>query len=60
MSNVKKARRISLAYDVLAKAVKAIPEEERTDTLARVLEPHFKADVLCRAKAQEPQQHKYG
>ena len=53
MSNIKKAGRISLAYDVLAKAVKAIPEEERTGTLAQVLEPDFKTDVLYRAKAQE-------
>ncbi len=53
MSNIKKAGRISLAYDVLAKAVKAIPEGELTDALAKVLEPNFKTDVLYRAKAQE-------
>jgi hypothetical protein len=53
MSNIKKAGRISLAYDVLARAVKAIPEEERTDALAKVLEADFKTDTLYRAKAQE-------
>jgi len=53
MSNIKKAGRISLAYDVLIKAVKAIPEDDRTDTLAKALEPDFKTDVLYRAKAQE-------
>jgi hypothetical protein len=53
MSNIKKAGRISLAYDVLVKAVKAIPEGERTDTLAKVLKPDFKTDILYRAKAQE-------
>jgi len=36
MSNIKKVGRISLAYDVLVKAVKAIPEEKRTDKLIAV------------------------
>jgi len=53
MSNIKKAGRMSLAYDVLIKAVKAIPKDERTDALAKALEPDFKTDVLYRAKAQE-------
>jgi len=53
MSNIKKAGRISLAYDVLTKAVKAIPEEERTSTLAKVLEPDFKTEILYRTKVQE-------
>ena len=53
MSNIKKAGRISLAYDVLVKAVKAIPKEKRTDSLSLTLEPNFKTDVLYRAKAQE-------
>lgn len=53
MSNIKKAGRISLAYDVLIKAVKAIPADDRTDALAKALEPDFKTDVLYRAKAQE-------
>jgi len=33
MSNIKKAGRISLAFDVLIKAVKAIPVEIRTEIL---------------------------
>ena len=53
MSNIKKAGRISLAYDVLVKAVKAIMEENRTDSLAKVLDPAFKTDVLYRSKSQE-------
>lgn len=53
MSNIKKAGRMSLAYDVLTKAVNAIPKENRTDALAKTLEPDFKTDVLYRAKAQE-------
>jgi len=53
MSNIKKAGRMSLAYDVLTKAVKAIPKEKLTDSLSKALEPDFKTDVLYRAKAQE-------
>jgi hypothetical protein len=53
MSNIKKAGRISLAYDVLIKAVKVIPFKELTDSLADVLKPDFKTDVLYRSKAQE-------
>ena len=53
MSNIKKAGRISLAYDVLVKAVKAIPREKRTEALSKALEPDFKTDVLYRAKTQE-------
>lgn len=53
MSNIKKAGRMSLAYDVLVKAVKAIPENQLTDSLNKVLEPNFRIDVLYRAKAQE-------
>lgn len=53
MSNIKKAGRISLAYDVLVKAVKAIPENSRTENLKKVLEPSFKTETLYHAKAQE-------
>lgn len=53
MSNIKKAGRMSLAYDVLVKAVKAIPKEKRTEALSKALEPDFKTDVLYRTKAQE-------
>jgi hypothetical protein len=53
MSNIKKAGRISLAYDVLVRAVKAIPETIRTEALSKVLEPDFKTDVLYRSKAAE-------
>ena len=52
-SNIKKAGRISLAYDVLAKAVKAIPEDARTQELNQALQTSFKTDVLYRAKAEE-------
>lgn len=53
MSNIKKAGRISLAYDVLVKLVKAIPEDRLTSALASVLEPKYKTDTLYRAKAQD-------
>ncbi|MBS3949207.1 MAG: transposase [Peptococcaceae bacterium] len=53
MSNIKKAGRMSLAYDVLVKAVNAIPENERSEALAKALDPDFRINVLYRAKAQE-------
>ena len=53
MSNIKKAGRMSLAYDVLTKAVKAIPTELLTEELAESLESKFKTDVLYRAKTEE-------
>ncbi|MEW6661690.1 MAG: hypothetical protein AB1447_04790, partial [Bacillota bacterium] len=53
MNNIKKAGRMSLAYDVLVKAVKAIPKEKRAEALSKALEPDFKTDVLYRTKAQE-------
>jgi hypothetical protein len=53
MSNIKKAGRLSLAYDVLVRAAKAIPEGMRTGELSKVLEPDFKTDVLYRSKAAE-------
>jgi hypothetical protein len=53
MSNIKKAGRLALAFDILTKAVKAIPEDKRTEELAKTLEPKFKTDILYRAKANE-------
>jgi hypothetical protein len=53
MSNIKKAGRIALAYDVLVKAVKVIPTGVATGNLSKVLEPEFKTDTLYRAKASE-------
>ena len=53
MSNIKKAGRISLAYDVLIKAVKAVPEDKRTDDLSKALEPGFKTDILYRSKGED-------
>lgn len=53
MSNIKKSGRLALCFDVLVRAVKAIPEDLRPEQLRSVLEPSFKTDTLYRAKAQE-------
>ncbi len=53
MSNIRKAGRLSLACDVLAKSVKAIPESFLTESLLKVLQPDFKTDVLYRSKAKD-------
>jgi hypothetical protein len=53
MSNIKKSGRISLAYDVLVQAVKAIPEENRTNALSESLEPNFKTDILHKTRNQD-------
>ena len=53
MSNIKKAGRISLAYDILFKAVKGIPQERLTDSLKKVLEPDFKTYILYKTKAED-------
>ena len=53
MSNIKKAGRLSLAYDILTKTVKAIPEASRPQALAEVLTQGFKTTVLYRSKPQD-------
>lgn len=53
MSNIKKAGRLSLCFDILVQAVRAIPENLRPTTLNQTLEPAFKTDTLYRAKVQE-------
>lgn len=53
MSNIKKAGRMSPAYEVLLKAVEAIPIQELTDSLSKVLADDFKTDVLYRTKVNE-------
>jgi len=53
MSNIKKAGRMALAYDVLVTAGKALPVDMRPDFLAWALEPSFKTDMLYRTKAQD-------
>lgn len=53
MSNIKKAGRLALAFDVLHRAVKAIPEDKRTDELSKVLEEGFKKEMLYKSKPSE-------
>lgn len=53
MSNIKKSGRLALAYDVLVKAVKAVPEEMLSSTLKEVLTSEFKPSTLYRVKANE-------
>ena len=53
MSNIKKAGRLSLAFDILIKAAKAIPEANLTDTLKDVLVPEFRTETLFKTKASE-------
>ena len=60
MSNIKKAGRISLAYDVLSRAVKAIPETKRSKALAKVLESEFKTDTLYRSKGEDRESRQIG
>ena len=52
-ANIKKAGRLALAYDVLVKAVKEIPDGKCPESLSQVLLPGFKTDTLYRSKAQE-------
>lgn len=53
ISNIKKAGRLSLAYDVLVKSINAIPEEKRTESLRRALDKDFKTQMLYKVKAGE-------
>ena len=49
--NIKKAGRLSLAFDVLINAVKAIPEEEVPDFIKLVLKAEFKTEILYKSKS---------
>lgn len=44
---------LALAFDVLEKSVKAVPEADRTQELAKVLQEGFKTNMLCRSKPPE-------
>jgi hypothetical protein len=50
MSNIKKAGRIVLAYDVLCRAIKAIPEHLQSVNLQKALEAEFKTNTIFRTK----------
>ena len=53
MSNIKKAGRLALAFDVLYKAVKSIPENHLTENLKEVLTPEFKTQTIYKSKPFE-------
>jgi len=53
MSNMRKSGKLSLAYNVLCKAIKAIPPEWLPSELAEVLKPEYKTNLLYRTKARE-------
>ncbi len=53
MSNIRRAGRLSLAYDVLYQAVKACPVEILSTELMEVTKPEFKKNLLYRVKARE-------
>lgn len=53
MSNIRKAGKLSLSYDVLCKALKTIPSELLVPELEEVLKPEFKTDLLYRTKTRE-------
>ncbi len=53
MPNIRRAGRLSLAFDVLSQAVKACPLEILPDHLAEVVKPEFRKTLLYRVKARE-------
>ncbi|AFV10421.1 transposase domain-containing protein DUF772 [Thermacetogenium phaeum DSM 12270] len=55
MPNIKRAGRLSLAFDVLKKGVAACPQELLPEKLQKVLEPAFKTEVLYRSRSQDVQ-----
>src|SRR5665648_17402 len=53
MSNIKRAGRLALAYDVLLQAVKACPPEILSSDLLEVLDSHYKTTLLYKLKDTE-------
>jgi len=53
MSNIKKAGRISLLFDVLVKGVRAIPRELLSENLKIVTQPGFKTEILYKSKGEQ-------
>ena len=53
MSNIKKAGRISLAFDVLMKSVRAIPSGMLSEGLKLVMKPSFKTELLFRSRSDQ-------
>lgn len=53
MSNIKRAGRLALAYDVLVQGIKACPLEILSSEFKEVLEPHYKTNLLYKLKDTE-------
>ncbi|MHB1406886.1 MAG: transposase [Desulfitobacteriaceae bacterium] len=53
MSNIKRAGRLALAYDVLLQAIKACPLEILNSNLLEVLDPQYKTNLLYKLKDTE-------
>ena len=53
MSNIKRAGRLALAYDVLLQAIKACPPEILSSDLLEVLDSHYKTTLLYKLKDTE-------
>lgn len=53
MSNIRRAGRLSLSFDVLKQAIKACPVDLLTPELLEVLEPSFKKNLLYKVKSRE-------
>ncbi len=52
-SNIKKAGRLALAFDVLNQAVKVIPDFKLTEVLKEVSKPNFKTSMLYRVGSEK-------
>lgn len=53
MPNIRRAGRLSLAFDVLLQAIRACPYDLLPEHLAEVMKPDFKKMLLYRVKARE-------
>lgn len=53
MSNIKRAGRLALAFDVLLQGIKACPLEILSSELKEVLDPHYKTNLLYKLKDTE-------
>lgn len=53
MSNIRRAGRLSLSYDMLKQVVAACPHELLPDRLLAVLQPEFKRNLLYRVQARD-------
>ncbi len=53
MPNIKRAGRLALTYDVLIKAIKAIPENQLSEDLKAVFTPNFEKETLYKTKPSQ-------